>query len=438
MKLTFYANACAVLEQDGFRLLSDPWLTDGVFEGSWCHFPPLKTRPAELAGADAVYISHLHEDHFDHEVLKTFRRDMPIVLFDDQAGNFLTRLVKAMGFNNLIRLKDHESSRLGPFELTMFGPFDKHPFHESEIGNLVDSALLARGDGRSVFNFNDNTPSFGIGRELRERYGRWTVAQINYNAAGPYPSCFDNMSREQKLAAHRRVLDRNLNHMTGLCRIFEPDWLMPFAGAYVVAGKQWRKNEYLGTTTWDEAAAFARATLPGQRTLVMNEGLVFDLDEGRIVNGDYVPVDVAAQSRYIESVLSRRKYPYEAEPLDDEALDRELREMLPAARDNLWRMQQRFDSFPDLNFALRLKDGSFRFSYRSPECRFAAPAEPLPQPYLQASLDPRLLRRIFRRTFHWNSAEGGAHIDFVRTPDVYIPDAHTLLAFFHPPAAAPA
>jgi len=41
MNFTFIANACGVFTfSRGTRLLMDPWLDDGVFEGSWCHYPP--------------------------------------------------------------------------------------------------------------------------------------------------------------------------------------------------------------------------------------------------------------------------------------------------------------------------------------------------------------------------------------------------------------
>ena len=32
---------------------------------------------------------------------------------------------------------------------------------------------------------------------------------LNYNAAGPYPSCFDNLDNAEKLKEHRRILKRN-------------------------------------------------------------------------------------------------------------------------------------------------------------------------------------------------------------------------------------
>ena len=68
----------------------------------------------------------------------------------------------------------------------------------------------------------------------------------------PYPSCFDNFSDDEKLREHLPVLMRNFDHVVSLLETLQPKAFLPFAGAYVLGGKQHFKNAYLGTTTWDE------------------------------------------------------------------------------------------------------------------------------------------------------------------------------------------
>lgn len=426
MKITFIANAGCIFEQDGFRLVCDPWLTDGAFCGAWFHFPPLRTKAEDLR-PDALYISHLHPDHFDIAVLNKLPKTLPIVHLDHGA-NFLQRMLKGLGFTNLIGIHDAAYARLGPFTLTMYAPFQKHVFHESHVGNLIDSALLVSAGGHTVLNTNDNTPGLEAAKALRQRHGPVTVAQLNYNAAGPFPSCFDNLTEAGKFAAHRRTLDRNLNHMAQLARILEPEYVMPFAGAYVIGGRQHRKNRFLGTTTWDEAAAFLADHVPLVKPLVLQEGLTFDLAEGRIINGDYSPIDLAAQNDYIETMLSHKRYPFESLSAADSQW---LRDSLCVARAKLWTYQQRFNVFPDLNFSISLPDGCFHFNWQEAASSFSETQNELREPYLATSVDPRLLGQILRMEDHWNNAEIGCHIDFVRVPDIYLPDVHVLMSFFH-------
>jgi UDP-MurNAc hydroxylase len=436
MKLTFICNACAIIEQDGSRLLTDPWLTGGAFEGAWYHYPPLATRPQHVCDVDYLYLSHLHPDHFDPDALACFRRDIPVVALD-HGENFLIRMLRSLGFSAIVALKDGEARRLGPFEITLFAPFSKHAFHETAIGNLIDSALVVTSSGQSILDTNDNTLTAEAAARLRQRFGRFTVAQLNYNAAGPYPACFNNLSQADKFAEHERVLQRNIAHLAAIARILEPRWVMPFAGAYVLGGKQAIKNSYLGTTTWDDAAARLVRLDPGLRALVMHEGLTFDLATGDFVNGRYVPVDVAAQERYIAEVLAPLRYPHEfdLESGAQEVLDAWIRRWLAVARSNLWRMQERFAIAPDCRVYLRLGDRAAELAFGAPEIRFIDNAEARCAPFLEASLDPRLLARILTTAAHWNNAEIGCHIDFWREPNTYHPDVHILLSFLHIPRA---
>jgi UDP-MurNAc hydroxylase len=143
MRITHIANACSIYEANGIRILSDPWLTFGAFEGSWGHYPDLATRPQDVKDVDALYISHLHPDHFDPETLKVFRRDIPIFILNQKKHpNILLKKLEALGFKAVILISDGESFSFKSFLLTMYAPFCKHPFEDSELGNFIDSALV--------------------------------------------------------------------------------------------------------------------------------------------------------------------------------------------------------------------------------------------------------------------------------------------------------
>ncbi|PIR89063.1 MAG: hypothetical protein COU07_03160 [Candidatus Harrisonbacteria bacterium CG10_big_fil_rev_8_21_14_0_10_40_38] len=423
MKITFYANACCVYECDGFRLLSDPWIIDGAFEGAWYHYPPLSTKPEDLKNVDALYLSHLHPDHFDPKTLPVFRRDIPIVILRREK-NYLEKLLRKMKFSNILLIEDGASTTLGPFNLTMYGPFETHVFYDASIGYHIDSALVVDDGKHVVLNANDNRPSERSAHELKERHPNIMVAQLMYAGASPYPSCFNNLTDDEKLREHDGVVERSLAHMVKIAKILEPDFVMPFAGEFVLGGKGWRKNRFLGTTTPENAGQFAK--IHGLSPLLLNEGMSFDLESGKTI-GTYVPVDTFVRDRYIEEVISKERYPFEDDCLKDSSW---FHEILPFARAHLWNAQQRYRYFPDLCLYLSVRDEYFVIDWEKEEGFFIKRNE-FREPFITYSLPLTLLQRIMTRQAHWNNAELGCHVDFIRQPNKYLPDMHALISFFH-------
>ena len=40
MQITFHTSASVIIEDNGTKILTDPWFIDGEFYGSWAHYPP--------------------------------------------------------------------------------------------------------------------------------------------------------------------------------------------------------------------------------------------------------------------------------------------------------------------------------------------------------------------------------------------------------------
>jgi UDP-MurNAc hydroxylase len=275
LRLTHISNACCIYETRDFRLLADPWLSEPVF-GSWVHDPPLVTDVTDVLGCDALYISHIHADHCDPETLRYFPRTVPIVCLKDR---FTPAHLGRMGFTRVIALEDGDESSFvtsgGDLRLTMFGPFCKHPHHDSELGNVVDSALLVEADGHKVLNCNDNTMSLEAAAEFRVVYGRVDVAQLNSNAAGPFPACFRNLTHAEKIAERDRILRVQTDHMTEVARILGAKVVQPFAGAYKLGYGREHLNQYL--PVWPAAQIAAYLNERDVRAVALSEGETLDL-----------------------------------------------------------------------------------------------------------------------------------------------------------------
>ena len=417
----FIGNACGIFTgKEGTRVLCDPWIANGVFEGSWYHYPPLSTSPEDVLNVDAVYVSHLHPDHFDERFFN-FDKNIPIIALE-HGHNFLRKKLLELGYNNLVLVKDGETVSFKEFTISMFAPFTRNNFHEAEVGNLIDSAMIIDCNGVKAFNANDNTPTPETCTELKQRFGTIDLAMINYNAAGPYPASFVNLSETEKRSEHNRVLNRNIDYMHNLVETLAPRMVLPFAGAYILGGQLSRLNEFLGTTTWDVCAdKLNEIGLTATEVVRLREHDVLNIESGES-SPEYEPLNPEHMKQYTQQI-SHDKYPYELDSMPNSV---QIIADLETASDRMRQRMTRAGITSDRTVTIDV-DGSAIQIHPT----FSTNTDLNATPRLACSLDPRLLRRILDRVSHWNNAEIGCHLEFNRVPNEYQPDLHTALQFLH-------
>ena len=414
MKFEFIGNACGIFHgTKGSKILCDPWIVDGVFEGSWFHYPPLTTKIEDLQDVDAIYVSHIHPDHYDERFFN-FKKDVPIIILDE-GPNFLKRKLLSKGYSNLIEIKNGETKKFKEFEFTIYKPFASHIYEESFIGNLIDSAIVVKNNDYTAINFNDNTPTLKSCEVLKKKFEYIDLAMLNYNAAGPYPSCFDNLSSDQKREEHEKILKRNFDHLIEIIKILKPKSVLPFAGSYILGGKNVEKNDYLGTTTWDVCAEYLKNKQSISKIICMLENQLYDFKNKKLLS-EYVQIDTNHMKKYLETIKSE-KYDYE----NDKKIDHnKLLNDLDLAKENLISRIKKFNVSIKSNVFLNINNKDYKVLEGTDAKRI-----------IKCEMDARLLRRILDRKSHWNNAEIGCHITFNRSPNEMEPDVHKALCFLH-------
>ena len=137
-------HAGYLFEAGATRIAFDP-----IFENPFsrnCHaFPPVRFDLAAVKALrlDAVFISHLHDDHCSLDSLHLLERTTPIYLycvFDE-----LFAMIRALGFQAVHRLALNVAVRIGAFEITPREALDAD----------VDAMFQMRGGGMNVLNVVD-------------------------------------------------------------------------------------------------------------------------------------------------------------------------------------------------------------------------------------------------------------------------------------------
>ncbi len=415
MQFKFIGNAGGIFKgSGGTRILCDPWIVDGVFEDAWYHYPPLETKLTDIKDVDGIYVSHIHPDHYDERNFD-FPKNIPIIILNE-GPNFLKKNLINKGFNNLIEIKDNETVKFKEFRLTLYKPFTKHIFEESLIGNLIDSALVLENDGITAVNFNDNQPDEEACKFLKNKFKNIDLALLNYNAAGPYPSCFDNLSIKEKISENKRILKRNFDHLCNIIPILQAKSVLPFAGSYIIGGKNYYKNEYLGTTTWDECADYLRDNLKfDTNVFCLRENQTYDIKDQKQLS-KYEKLDIQQMKKYINS-LKDKKYDFENDEIPEIS---KLKNELNLAATKFVERIKKFNIELKTNVYLKVQNEDIKIIKGKENDR-----------HLYCDLDLRLLSRIIHKKAHWNNAEIGTHINFKRVPNKMDPDVHTCMSFFH-------
>jgi hypothetical protein len=144
LQISRILHAGYLFEHAGVRIAFDP-IVENPFSRN-CHaFPQVRFDHAGFAAVklDAVFISHLHDDHCSLESLDWIDRATPIYLyclFDE-----LFALIRALGFTQVHGLGIDAPVQVGPFEVIPRRALDAD----------VDAMFHVRADGLNVLNVVD-------------------------------------------------------------------------------------------------------------------------------------------------------------------------------------------------------------------------------------------------------------------------------------------
>lgn len=207
MRITCTGHAGLFLETDHGSILCDPWRNPAYF-ASWFVFPD--NRGIDFGGfrPDFLYVSHLHRDHFDPDLLRRYVAKTTTVILPDYPTDDLRLALSDLGFRSFVQTANGEPVDLGGLSVmvvAMTSPAD---------GPLGDSALCVDDGAVRFFNQNDARPrdfeaiaAFGPydGHSLQFSGAIWWP--VAYDLADATKSALGVRKRENGMARALRFLD---------------------------------------------------------------------------------------------------------------------------------------------------------------------------------------------------------------------------------------
>jgi len=418
MKFFNIGGATAILENNGKKMMFDPWLDDGIFHGAWAHFPPAQFSMSDIPKLDYLFISHIHEDHCSIGTIKNLNKDCEVIIMD-RKPNFVLNFIKKhkLEFKKIHMIKERTPTEIAPGLTIDFLTAD--PSHG--LAYLVDSAVIIKWDDKVIYNANDCTPYDDGIAYIKKNYGQVDLACMPYAAGSSYPACYTNLSKEEKLSEMDRIFKACSQSFVDFTKKLDPKLSMPFADQYCIVGKRSHLNEWLphppGPGCMEEICNEAGI---GEKVLLLNSGQSYDFESGsKIPNEPYKHFKESDREDHVKE-LNKQSFVYDHDKIEFEhtiPVDR----LIKYARDRMWTQQQRDNFFEDFNYYIRIEDTKrmFTFNLKHQDVTEIEYGTVLPEPYLGATMPHNLLILILLGQISWNIADCACFIDYERVPNVY-------------------
>lgn len=443
MRIRYLKSSTIAIEGNSVKILTDPWLVDGEYYGSWFHYPEFQFDEEYFNDIDYIYVSHIHPDHFSIKTFQKLSKRIP-VLIHTYESKFLKLNIERLGFtvtelphNTRVHLKN--GVHINILAADNCNPEHCARFHgcsiiETKFGSTQIDSLCVIDDGEHVI-LNTNDCPFILARpaleEVRKLYPKIDFLLVGYGGAGPFPQCF-NISDEEKLKAAERKKLSFLKLGVEFIKLMNPTYVLPFAGTYVLGGTLSKLQKFRGVPEIEEAAEYFTQNINNNAQVVLlNTYEFFDL-KSKKCSKDYIPANLTDKHNYIDNVLSKNKYIFEA---DDEPELANLLELIEPAYQRFEENRKKLGIQSDTMILLRLPENKWcSISMKGEGYKVVSEQEKQSiGNFVSYSVDFKLLSRILRgpKFAHWNNAEIGSHITFERVPEIYERELYFLMCFFH-------
>lgn len=244
MRVEYVCHACLLIDTGDARIVTDPWFAGPAYCGQWHVFP----KPVDLSGlqgADAVILSHGHEDHLHPASLRRMPKSARVFYPYGWYGGTKPYLEK-LGFSSVTEAFSGRTYRVSPRTTVTC------------LANNLDSIVVIENGEHVLVNVNDALHAHPQGvidmfiAHLRRRWPRIDTVFCGFGGASYFPNMVRCPGKHDEQIG--RVREQLFAH--SFCRIvsgLRPRVAVPFAADFALL----RSNQ-----RWINDIRFPREQLP--------------------------------------------------------------------------------------------------------------------------------------------------------------------------------
>jgi UDP-MurNAc hydroxylase len=431
-------NAFCKLEHDGRVFITDPWVTDGIFEGGWAPYPPIMDVAGALARCDYLYISHIHEDHGDLNAIQRLPRDAVVIIPDLFPNQIIHDALRNRGFSNIEMLKPFTEFKPAPdLSIEVIPPLNSFAqeqefYQKGHVPVSIDTGVLIKWDGQRLILLNDNSP-YDL-EPLTPALPRLTGCDLlatNYNGgADDYPICYRGISDTQKRLLCDQRDAKKLKANLHLIRQLRPKAVLPYSSEFSVCGPHALRFASV------RQGVFSDKVLMAERLQDESGVPAFALfEDDRLELGAGAAKKISGKRAH-PTLLERASTLQTSKPNHEGRFPavndlNSLRRDAKLAAEHMFSYMDRFRWTSDWILQIQVAEESGRWSVDLAR-REVIEGEPAgDRKRLCCFTDASYFAALLHRQSHWNNAIISYNLEWERVPNEYDPLLYKALNFFH-------
>ena len=234
MKFKILSHAGISISENNYTIVIDPWILGSCYWRSWWNYPEIEKNDLNNLNADAIYLTHLHWDHFHGPSLVKYFDKKTRIFIPKVLTKRMVEDLNYLGFSNITEIAHGNC-----FELN-----SGFKIYSYQFGPGVDSALMISTKDCNLFNAND-CKTFGLSLEyIKNRHGKIDFTFRSHSSASAIPYCINSYEKD---FSDLRKQEDYCEEFSAFAQKLETKYAVPFASNHCFLHRDTKKYNNLAT-----------------------------------------------------------------------------------------------------------------------------------------------------------------------------------------------